>query len=446
MAMTEFVAEGQGAPDDHSMVGYELPHVRRDVGRSGGLHGIYVRPERTGAAGDPAPAGTGPVHDLVVGRGRHLPGADRVAASAEREPPGGGRAHRVRRRTTTARRRGHATAMLGAVLPIAHTMGIDPVLVTCDNDNEPSRRTIEHYGGVLEDERWGYLRHRVPTPGRRMALGNEPAVPVLVAHEPSWASPGRALLHAGRDLVRRRLPVVLHRQAPLRGGPRGVRRHRDEVEVVWRAFQLDPTARRAADSPRRHARRKYGTTRSSRSRSSASATSPSSPAPRASSTTSSAPVRGNTFDAHRAAAPRARARRSRTPIKERLLRRLLHGGRGPRRGDAGPLAAEVGLDPEEAATAACRPDATPRPWPTTPRRPSLGVRGVPFFVIDRATHRGRPAGGPLPPGARPGLDGVPPPDHGHEPRVSRRRPVPRRHLCRLTPVASVGEGQELRWA
>ena len=53
--------------------------------------------------------------------------------------------------------------MLGAVLPIAHSMGIDPVLVTCDNDNEPSRRTIESHGGVLEDERSGKLRYWVPT-------------------------------------------------------------------------------------------------------------------------------------------------------------------------------------------------------------------------------------------------------------------------------------------
>jgi predicted acetyltransferase len=53
----------------------------------------------------------------------------------------------------TARRRGHATWALGAVLDEAKVLGLSRVLVTCDEGNEPSRRTIERYGGVLEDVR-----------------------------------------------------------------------------------------------------------------------------------------------------------------------------------------------------------------------------------------------------------------------------------------------------
>ena len=50
------------------------------------------------------------------------------------------------------------------------------------------------------------------------------------------------VLHgAGRDLVRRRLPVVLHRQAALRGGPRAASPGATTSTVVFRAFQLDPT-------------------------------------------------------------------------------------------------------------------------------------------------------------------------------------------------------------
>jgi predicted acetyltransferase len=50
------------------------------------------------------------------------------------------------------RRRGYATAMLGRAIEIAHRdLGIDPVLVTCDDDNVGSIRTIEKNGGVLED-------------------------------------------------------------------------------------------------------------------------------------------------------------------------------------------------------------------------------------------------------------------------------------------------------
>ncbi len=63
----------------------------------------------------------------------------------------------------TARRRGHATVSLGLVLPVAAGRGIDPALVTCDEDNVASRRVIESNGGVLEDHRNGKLRFWVPT-------------------------------------------------------------------------------------------------------------------------------------------------------------------------------------------------------------------------------------------------------------------------------------------
>lgn len=63
----------------------------------------------------------------------------------------------------SARRRGHATAMLRAVLPLAHALGIDPALLTCDTDNIASRKVIEANGGVFEDVRSGKLRYWVPT-------------------------------------------------------------------------------------------------------------------------------------------------------------------------------------------------------------------------------------------------------------------------------------------
>lgn len=63
----------------------------------------------------------------------------------------------------SARRRGHATAALRAALGVAHGLGIDPALLTCDEDNLASRRTIEACGGVLEDVRQGKRRYRAPT-------------------------------------------------------------------------------------------------------------------------------------------------------------------------------------------------------------------------------------------------------------------------------------------
>jgi len=61
------------------------------------------------------------------------------------------------------RRRGHATAMLAAALPVALAVGIECALVTCDTDNVGSRKTIEANGGLFCDQRGGKLRYWVPT-------------------------------------------------------------------------------------------------------------------------------------------------------------------------------------------------------------------------------------------------------------------------------------------
>lgn len=63
----------------------------------------------------------------------------------------------------SARRQGHATRMLTAMLPLAREHGIDPALVTCDDDNAGSIKVIESAGGVLEDVRGTKRRYWVPT-------------------------------------------------------------------------------------------------------------------------------------------------------------------------------------------------------------------------------------------------------------------------------------------
>ncbi len=50
------------------------------------------------------------------------------------------------------RRKGYATEMLGLLLPICKELGESRVLLTCDNTNEASRKTIVKNGGVLECE------------------------------------------------------------------------------------------------------------------------------------------------------------------------------------------------------------------------------------------------------------------------------------------------------
>ena len=53
----------------------------------------------------------------------------------------------------SARRRGLATWALGQTVDRARELGLTRVLVTCDDSNVASARTIEHNGGVLEDVR-----------------------------------------------------------------------------------------------------------------------------------------------------------------------------------------------------------------------------------------------------------------------------------------------------
>lgn len=59
----------------------------------------------------------------------------------------------------SARGRGVATAALGLVLEECGRRGIDPVLLTCRDDNLASARVIEHQGGVLAEVRDGTRRY-----------------------------------------------------------------------------------------------------------------------------------------------------------------------------------------------------------------------------------------------------------------------------------------------
>jgi predicted acetyltransferase len=63
----------------------------------------------------------------------------------------------------SARGRGHASSALRQMLEVARERGLTEVLVTCDPDNEASRRTIEGAGGVYEDTREGKRRYWVGT-------------------------------------------------------------------------------------------------------------------------------------------------------------------------------------------------------------------------------------------------------------------------------------------
>ena len=49
------------------------------------------------------------------------------------------------------RRKGYASEMLGLMLPICREFGEERVLLTCDQDNLASKRTILKNGGVMEN-------------------------------------------------------------------------------------------------------------------------------------------------------------------------------------------------------------------------------------------------------------------------------------------------------
>ena len=66
----------------------------------------------------------------------------------------------------TARRRGLASSALHDAFPIARELGIERALLTCDEDNIGSRRTIEKNGGVYEDSREGKRRYWIDIKNR----------------------------------------------------------------------------------------------------------------------------------------------------------------------------------------------------------------------------------------------------------------------------------------
>ncbi len=161
-AMEEFAAEGRGAPDDNSMVGRDL-RLWRDRWGDPEVFAAYVTALRIDAEEDtPRPSGFVPCTTLWWVDGDVYLG--RIAIRHRLNPflldYGGHIGYDVR---VSARRQGHATAILRAALPVAHSLGIDPALITCDHTNIASRKVIEACGGIFEDRRGVKLRYWVPT-------------------------------------------------------------------------------------------------------------------------------------------------------------------------------------------------------------------------------------------------------------------------------------------
>lgn len=158
--------------------------------------------------------------------------------------------------------------------------------------------------------------------------------------------------------------------------------HRDEVEIAWRAFELDPSAPRVRDHAQSYAERlarKYGTDRAQAQ----------AMIDRMVDTAAGDGIAmrfdhirpGNTFDAHRLL-HLAHDRGVQDALKERLLRAYLTEGQAIGEPEVlRPLACEVGLDDREVrdvlggdryASEVRQDEALAR---------ELGITGVPFFVL-----------------------------------------------------------------
>jgi predicted acetyltransferase len=160
--MAEFQNEGRGGVADDTMIGSEI----REFGQTWSVpdgFADYVRFLRDQALEDsPRPEGYVPSTSLWWVDGEEYLGriGIRHRLTERLLEVGGHIGYDVR---PSARRRGHATAMLAAALPVARELGIESALLTCDADNVGSRKVIEHNGGVLEDVRDDKMRFWVPT-------------------------------------------------------------------------------------------------------------------------------------------------------------------------------------------------------------------------------------------------------------------------------------------
>lgn len=163
-AMAEFRAEGRGGADDESMIGSEHHKYGGTWHTVDGFAAYTVSLRADAYEETPRPEGRVPCTTLwwVEGDTYLARLAIRHRLNDHLRELGGHIGYDVR---PTARRRGHATAMLGAALPIARRLGIASALITCDFDNVASRKVIEAHGGVFEDQRADKLRFWVSTNG-----------------------------------------------------------------------------------------------------------------------------------------------------------------------------------------------------------------------------------------------------------------------------------------
>ncbi|MFC5288379.1 GNAT family N-acetyltransferase [Actinokineospora guangxiensis] len=154
-AMAEFAAEGRGGPDDGSAIGRDL---RAGIWRTN--FPSYV--DELLADRDPATTRWVPCTTWWWCAGETYLGriALRHRLTDDLRRRGGHIGYDVR---SSARGRGHASAMLAAVLPHAAAVGVDLALVTVDDTNAASRAVVVRNGGVPVGIHGRTVHYAVPT-------------------------------------------------------------------------------------------------------------------------------------------------------------------------------------------------------------------------------------------------------------------------------------------
>jgi predicted DsbA family dithiol-disulfide isomerase len=159
--------------------------------------------------------------------------------------------------------------------------------------------------------------------------------------------------------------------------------HRDDVEVTWRSFELDPGAPREREGDRvEHLAKKYGTTREQADEMHAQMTGVA--AAEGLDFRFDIARDGNMFDAHRMV-HLAAAHGLQDAMKERLFRAYL--SEGQVMGDPGVLqrlALEVGLPADDVRDVLATDRYAQDVRADEQLASSLGITAVPFFVVDRA--------------------------------------------------------------
>lgn len=155
------------------------------------------------------------------------------------------------------------------------------------------------------------------------------------------------------------------------------------VEIRWRAFELDPTAPKQLDTSVDYVQRlanKYGTTRDGAQQMIDRMVQVGKE--RGLDFRFDRAKAGNTFDAHRLLAWAATVGKQ-TELKERLFQAYMHEGKSVAdHAVLVDLADSVGLDPERAQALLSSDEFTDEARGDERTAAEIGVRGVPFFVID----------------------------------------------------------------